>query len=274
MSAWLRLTLPIWLALPASGAQDFPVQRFDPTQDVGIDQHLGETVPAELRFTDEDGGAITFGDLFEPGRPVVLALVSYECPLLCGLVLEGALRSLRPISFDAGEEFTFVAVSIDPREGPELAAAKRLSMVEQYGRSEDLAGWRLLTGEQDQIERLAEAVGFRYVLDERTGEYAHAGGLIVLTPERELSRYFFGVEYEPRDLRLALVEASEGAIGNLIDEVLILCMQWDPTVGRYGLAIQRTLRIGGVLTVLAIGGFVFLSLRRESRARVLPEGKA
>ncbi len=261
------LALASTLALALGQSYD-PVQRFDPTQDVGIDQRLGEQVPGELEFVDEDGGPVRLGDLFGD-RPVVLALVYYECPMLCGLVLEGVLRALRPISFDAGEEFTFIAVSIDPREGPELAASKRASLVEQYGRGEVLDGWRLLTGREDQIRALAEAVGFRYVFDERTGEYAHAGGIMVLTPERRISRYFPGVDYPPRDLRLSLVEASDGGIGSLVDSVLILCMQWDPTTGKYGLAIQRALRIGGVLTVLGILGFIGLALRREARTRPL-----
>ena len=259
----LLLALAAWA--PFQKSTD-PVQRFDPTQDVGLDQRLGEVVPGDVVLRDEQGRAVRFDQLAE-GRPVILALVYYECPMLCGLVLDGVLRGLRPLAFDAGDEFVFVAVSIDPREGPELAAAKRAALVAEYGRPGTEAGWRLLTGAEDQIDRLAAAVGFRFVHDQRTDEFAHAGGLMVLTPERELSRYFFGVDYAPRDLRLALVEAADGQIGGLVDRVLLLCMHWDPTSGKYGLAIQRAVRVGGVLTVLAIGAFVGLSLWREGRAR-------
>ena len=243
-----------------------PLQRFDPTQQVGIDQRLGEVVPGDIELVDEAGLTLRFEELFEPGRPVVLALVYYECPMLCGEVFQGLLRGLRPLGFDAGGEYTFCAVSIDPGEAPELAAAKREALLEQYGRGPEARdGFRLLTGDPEAIDRLATAVGFRYVYDERADEFAHAGGLMVLTPERELSRYFYGVEFAPRDLRLALVEAADGGIGTLVDRVLLLCTHWDPAVGAYGLAIQGALRVGGVLTVLGIAGFVALSLRRESR---------
>jgi protein SCO1/2 len=253
------------LALRASGAQG-PLQRFDPAQDVGIDQRLGALVPGDVQLTDEAGRPVAFGDLFD-GRPVILALVYYECPMLCSLVLDGALRALRPLELDAGAEFTFVAVSIDPREGPELACATRARLAEEYGRSPDLCGWRALTGSEAEIARLAEAVGFRYAYDEPSGEYAHAGGLMVLTPARELSRYFYGVDYQPRDVRLALVEAAGGRIGSLADQVLMLCMQWDPRDGKYSFAVVRALQLAGIATVLAIGAFVGRSLWREARAR-------
>ena len=277
LRALLALALAASLPGVAAAQRSYdPVQRYDPTQDIGIDQRLGEVVPADIRLVDEAGGEVSFGELFETGRPVVLALVYYECPMLCGLVLEGALRGLRPLGLDAGSDFTFVAVSIDPREGPELAARKRARLVADYGRADvegvdgaeglegPAGGFRLLTGSEQQIDRLASSVGFRYVYDAAVDEYAHAGGLMVLTPERRLSRYFYGVDFAPRDLRLALVEAGDGAVGSLVDQVLILCMHWDPTTGRYGFAIQSALRIAGVLTVLAIVGFVVRDLRGGS----------
>lgn len=262
LAAAVGLALP---ALPGQGGSQV-LQRFDPSQDVGIDQRLGERVPADVQLFDEDGRPVAFGELFD-GRPVILALVYYECPMLCSLVLDGALRALRPLDFDAGREFTFVAVSIDPREGPELASATRARLAHEYGRSPDPRGWRALTGSEAELGRLAEAVGFRYAYDEPSGEYAHAGGLMVLTPARELSRYFYGVDYEPRDVRLALVEAAGGRIGGLVDQVLMLCLSWDPRDGKYSFAVVRALQLAGVLTVLAIGGFVGRSLWREARSR-------
>jgi protein SCO1/2 len=266
--ALLALALTTGLSGAAAAQRSYdPIQRYDPTQDIGIDQRLGEVVPADIRLVDEAGAEVGFGELFDNERPVVLALVYYECAMLCGLVLEGVLRGLRPLGLDAGSDFTFVAVSIDPREGPELAATKRARMVADYGRAELQGvadGFRLLTGTEEQVDRLARAVGFRFAYDAKVDEYAHAGGLMVLTPERRLSRYFYGVDYAPRDLRLALVEAGDGAVGNLVDQVLILCMHWDPTTGRYGLAIQSVLRIAGVLTVLAIACFVVRDLRGGS----------
>jgi protein SCO1/2 len=245
-------------ALPA------PVQRFDPAQDVGIEPRLGERVPADLRLLDEEGGEVRFGEL-AGGRPLILALVYYECPMLCSLVLDGALRALRPLELDPGTDYVFVAVSIDPREGAELAAAARARLAEGYGGGGGAGGWRALTGAQAELERLAAAVGFRYAYDEASGEYAHAGGLFVLTPELEVSRALYGVEYEPRDLRLALVDAGAGRIGTVGDKLLLLCLRWDPAAGKYTPAILRALQLGGGLTVLLIGAFVGRSLWREAR---------
>lgn len=259
------------LLLAQSTTSFDPVQRFDPTQDVGIDQRLGESVPLDLEFVDEAGRTVRLGEYFEDG-PVVLALVYYECPMLCTLVMNGALRTLRAISLDAGTDFQLVTVSIDPREGPELAAEKKDQYLAQYDREGAEEGWHLLTGDEESIRELAEAVGFRYVFDEEADQYAHAGGIVVLTPEGRLSHYFYGVEFPPRDVRLALVEAADGTIGGLADKVLMLCLSYDPTTGRYGWAVMGTIRASGILLVAGIAFFVVRAVRRERKAAPVTVG--
>jgi len=273
MRAPLVLTL---LAVSVGGtpaaAQSYDpllVQR-DPTESVGLDQRLGERIPGDVVLRAEDGRELRLDELLGE-RPVVLALVYYECPMLCTLVFDGVLRALRPLDLEPGRDFELVAVSIDPGETPDLAAAKKANLLEEYGRPGTAAGWHLLTGDEPQIRRLADAVGFRYAFDEESGQYAHAAGLVVATPDGVLSRYLYGVDYAPRDLRLALVEAGEGRVGSLVDQVLMLCMHWDPEQGRYGFAIVRALQIAGGLTVLAIAGYVLVALRRE---RALPRAVA
>jgi len=251
-------------------AQD-PVQRFDPRQDVGIDQRLGESLPLSAVFRDDSGREVELGELLD-GRPCVLALVYYECPMLCTLVLNDLLRALRAIPLEAGRDFDVIAVSIDPRETPELAARKARQYVESYGREGSGRGWHFLTGEQASIDALARAVGFRYIWDERAQQFAHASGVLVATPQGVLSHYFYGLEYPARDLRLALVDAAEERIGSPVDQVLLLCLHYDPTTGRYGLAITGALRLGGIATLAILGGFLFVSLRRERRAARSAEG--
>lgn len=246
-----------------------PVQRFDPTQDVGLDQRLGERVPLELELFDEEGRRVRLESFFGE-RPVVLALVYYECPMLCTLVLNGMVRAFRALSLDLGVDYEVVTVSIDPRETPALARAKRDGYLATYHEAAERPrardGWHFLTGDQSAIDALAAAVGFRYAYDEAADEFAHSSGIVVATPDGVLSRYLYGVEYVTRDLRLALVEASRGAVGGLVDQVLLLCYHYDPTTGRYGLAIMAALRAGGVATVVLIALFVLRSLRRERRA--------
>jgi len=236
----------------------------DVLAEVGIDQHLGERVPLDVELVGEDGAPLRLGDCFGE-RPVVLALVYYECPMLCGLVLNDMLRCFRALELDVGRDFDVVAVSIDPGESHELAAAKRASVVESYGRPGAEAGWRFLTGDASAIDALADAVGFRYLYDAEIDEYAHAAGIMLLTPDGVLSRYFYGLEYPPRDVRLGLVEASEGRIGSLVDQILLFCYHYDPQTGKYGLVITNVVRLAGALTVLAIVAFITVSLRRERR---------
>jgi protein SCO1/2 len=249
------------LPAPAQG----PVQRFDPRQEVGIDQRLGESLPLDAVFRDQAGREVALGDLLA-GRPCVLALVYYECPMLCTLVLNDLLRAVRAIPLEVGRDFDVIAVSIDPRETAELAARKARQYVEGYGRAGSERGWHFLTGDQGSIDALARAIGFRYVWDERAQQFAHASGVMVATPAGVLSHYFYGLEYPARDLRLALVDAADERIGSPVDQVLLLCLHYDPSTGRYGLAITGALRLGGIATLALLGGFLFVSLRRERRA--------
>lgn len=246
----------------AAVALAFAQQPVDLVEDVGIDQRLGATLPLDRLVRTEDGAEVRLGDVFGE-RPVVLALVYYECPMLCTLVLEGLLESLRPLPFAVGREFDVVALSIDPGETPELARAKEKNLVAAYGDSASAPGWHLLTASEDSIAAIAEAVGFRYAYDPVQDEFAHAAGLQVVTPDGRLSRYFYGVEISSRDLRLGLVEASEGRIGSLADAVLLWCYHYDPLTGEYGFAILSTIRVLGVLTVAVLGAFVIRHLRRE-----------
>ena len=240
-------------------------------REVGIDQRLGERVSLGTPFVDEAGRAVVLGDAFGE-RPVVLVFVYNRCPMLCTQVLNGLVRSLRPIDLDPGEDFEIVTVSIDPKETTELAARKKAAYVADYGRPGAEDGWRFLVGTEESIRTLTREVGFRYVYDPATDEYAHASGFVVLTPEGVLSRYFYGIENAAGDVRLALVESSEGRVGSLVDQLLLLCYHYDPTTGRYGFAILSALRILGALTVAGIAALVGLMLLRARRTPRLEAG--
>lgn len=229
---------------------------------VDFEQRLGDDLPLDARFTDSTGAEVRLGDYFGQ-RPVIVALVYYECPMLCNLVLNGTVTSLRAVDFDAGSEFDVVVVSFDARETASLAAAKKDNYVTSYGREDAGSGWHFLTGDAANIERLTEAVGFRYAYDEDRDEFAHSAGLVVATPEGTISRYFYGIEFPPRDLRLGLVEAADSRIGTLVDQVLLFCFHYDPATGRYSVATLNAVRVGGVLTVAALVTFMLTALRRE-----------
>ncbi len=233
----------------------------DVVKEVRFDQNLNGQVPLDAEFRDEEGRTVRLGAYF--GRkPVVLALVYYDCPMLCTLVLNGLTRSLRAMSFTAGNEFEIVTVSFDAREGPALGAQKKKLYLEHYGRAAE-SGWHFLTGEAESIRRLTEAVGFRFIWDGETSQFAHASGLVVLTPEGKISKYFYGVEYAPRDLRLGLVEASAGKIGSATDRVLLFCYHYDPATGKYGLVIMNVIRVAGTGTAIGLALFITAMLRRE-----------
>ena len=229
---------------------------------VRFEQRLGDDLPLDLAFRDEQGRAVRLGDFFS-GRPVLLSLGYYRCPMLCPMVRDGLVRSIKPLSFSAGREFEVVVVSIDPDEGPDDARSRRDESLSRYDREGTEGGWHFLTGSPESIARLSDAVGFRYSRDEKTGQFAHAAGVVIATPGGEISRYLFGAEFSPRDVRLALVEASESRIGGLTDQLLLFCFHYDPTAGRYTAVALRSLRIAGVLTVVAIAGFIGLSFWRE-----------
>ena len=229
---------------------------------VGIDQHLNQQLPLDLKFTDETGREVSLSEFFGK-RPVVLALVYYECPMLCTQVLNGMVGALGVINFDVGREFDVIAVSINPKEGPGLAAQKKQAYLDRYKRPQTAAGWHFLTGKEENIERLAAAVGFRYAFDETIQQYAHGAGMEILTPKGVISKYFYGIEFSARDIRFGLIEASDEHIGTPIDEALLLCYHYDPSTGKYGTAVIDAVRIGAVATLLALLTFVFVNLRKE-----------
>lgn len=231
---------------------------------VRFDQRLGEDLPLDLPLRDESGREVRLGEFFGK-RPVILSLGYYGCPMLCPLVMDGLVRSLKPLTFSAGQEFDVVTVSIDPEEGATDASRRREQSLDRYDRSGTEDGWHFLTASPESIRKLTDAVGFRYSRDPVTGQYAHAAGVVVVTPKGEIARYLFGAEYSPRDLRLALVEASENKIGALTDQILLFCFHYDPAAGRYSAVALGSLRAAGVLTVLAIAGFIGLALWREKR---------
>jgi protein SCO1/2 len=232
---------------------------------IAISPPLGAKLPFELSFVDADGRTCRLGDSFK-NRPVILHLVYYECPMLCKLSSDGLLRALSTLSLKLGRDFSIVTVSIDPREGPDLSARARQVAMERAGREAVETGWQFFTGERSTIDELCNAVGFRYVYDDQTGQFAHASGVFILTPDGSLSRYLSGVQFSPRDLRLSIVEASAGKVGSTADQVMLICYMYDPITGKYGLAIMRALRAAGVATVGAMGLGIFLMVRRERRS--------
>lgn len=231
---------------------------------VGIDQKLDQQVPLDLPFVDESGRAVELQQYFGK-RPVVLALVYYQCPMLCNLVLNGLVYSLDKISLAPGKDYELVTVSFDPRETHELAAAKKQNYVEKFDRPGVAAGWHFLTGQDGPIRSLADSVGFQYSYNPVTNQFAHAAGIIVLTPQGRVARYFFGINYQPQDVRLGLVEASANKIGSPVDQFLLYCFHYDPAQGKYGLVIMNVLRALGSATVLAMGALILVLLRRDSR---------
>ena len=233
---------------------------------VGIDQHLNQPVPLDLTFRNESGAAVTVGSLLR-GKPVILNLVYYKCPMLCTLVLNGLVSAMRALPFDVGQEFDVITLSFNPEDTPELATQKKAAYLAQYRRPGAEAGWHFLTGDAASIERLADAMGFHYRYDPERKEFAHAAGIAVLTPQGVIARYFFGVEFAPRDLKFGLMEAAENHIGSPIDQFLLFCYHYDPSTGRYSTAVLSGVRAAGLLTLLVLGGLIFRALRRERAGR-------
>ncbi len=231
-------------------------------ENVGIEQHLDAQVPPDLIFRDETGKTVKLGDYF--GRkPLILNLVYYNCTMLCGEALAGLASAMRLVKFDVGNEFDVVTVSFDPRETPEMAAAKKKDYVARYGRANAAAGWHFLTGQPESINALTKAVGFQYQYDAKTNQYAHATAIMVLTPQGRISRYFYGVDFPPKDLRMGLVEASQGKIGNAVDAVLLYCYHYNPETGKYGAMVANILRLAAAATVLIMGIFLFILWRLD-----------
>jgi protein SCO1/2 len=233
-------------------------------REVDFEQRLGAQLPLDSEFVDEAGKPVQLGEFFGE-RPVLFVLAYYRCPMLCNQVLNGVLTSTNALKFVTGRDFEVVVVSFDPSDTAAAARAKREAYTKRYHRSEGRDGWHFLTGKAEDIAAVADACGFRFAYDEQTDQFAHASGIMVATPDGRLSQYFYGIDYPTRDLRLALVESSQGLLGNLVDKVLLRCFHYDAITGRYGLAVMRLVQAGGVITVIAIVGFIVRSLRNERR---------
>jgi protein SCO1/2 len=243
---------------------------------VGIDQKLNEQLPLDLVFRNENGEEVKLGSYFGK-KPVVLSLVYYQCPMLCNQVLNGMVTAFKVMNFKAGDEFDVVTISFDPRETPALAAAKKKTYVDylpEAKRGSAANGWHFLTGDEANIKRITDAVGFRYHWDKATEQFAHASGVFVATPQGRLSRYFYGIEYAPRDLRLGLIEAADNKIGSPVDQLLLYCFHYDPATGKYGAAVMNLMRIAGAVTVIGIVGLLLALRRRGSKQIHLPAGGA
>ncbi len=233
-------------------------------KEIGIDQHPNAQIPLDLEFSDEKGAPVKLGAFFG-ARPVVLALVYYSCPMLCTQVLSGLAGSLQGMSFTVGKEYEVVVVSFDPGETPKLASERKPLFVHRFLSKVDDSHIHFLTGRQESIKALTGAVGFRYVWDQQTNQFAHPAAISVLTPDGRISRYLYGVEFAPRDLKLAIVEASEGRVGSVVDQAMLYCYHYDPNAGRYGFVVMNIVRVAGALTLVVLVGSILMSLRRERR---------
>jgi protein SCO1/2 len=270
----LRLLLLSAAALPAqqllgparqSAMQDSNLRPALPgaLEGVGIEQKLDQHLPLNLTFTDEFGKKVPLSTYFQSGKPVILALVYYRCPMLCTQILNGVAGSLKAVSLDAGRDFEVVGVSFDPKDTPETAASKKQLYIRRHGRPGTSNGWHLLTGDEANIQALTDAVGYHYKYDPATDQFAHASGIMIVTPDGRLSRYFYGVEYAPRDMRLGLVEASQNKIGNPVDEILLFCFHYDASTGKYGAVVMNIVRLAGGAFVLVCGTLLAIILRRD-----------
>jgi protein SCO1 len=260
-------SLPILVLLSSYASAQSQVQtgrRPAVLKEVGIDQHVGVQVPLDIPFADESGKSVTLRNYAR--RPIILALVYYECPSLCNMVLNGVLRSTRNLALSAGEDFDVVAVSFDPRETSEMAASKKASYMKGYDRSGADRGWHFLTGPAASVKLLADAIGFHFAYDALTNQFAHGSAIVVLTSGGRVARYFYGIEYPTRDLRFSLEEASGGRIGSPIDAVLLYCYHYDPSNGKYGMVVMNVLRLAGLVTVAALAIFLLAMFRRDLRA--------
>jgi protein SCO1 len=277
-AAILLLAVSAWGQGMSKGIMSPPANVRPPRlENVGIEQHLNAQVPPDLTFRDESGKTVKLGDYF--GRkPLILNLVYYNCTMLCGEVLSGLTGTMRLIKFDIGKEFEVVTVSFDPRETPEIAAAKKKEYLKRYTRPGAAEGWHFLTGSAESVNALTKTVGFQYQYDPKIDQFAHATAIMVLTPDGRISRYFYGVDFPPKDLRMGLVEASEGKIGNAVDQVLLYCYHYNPATGKYGAVITNILRLGAGATILILGSFLFIMFRLErslpGRAAVTRGGTA
>lgn len=243
---------------------------------VGIEQRLGEQLPLDSELKDEAGKVVRLDEFFGNKRPVIVAFVYYECPMLCNEVLNGLTGALKGISLDAGKDFDVVAISFDARENekPGLAQNKKTAYLDRYGRPGSDAGWHFLTGSEASIEKATKAAGFGFKWDDKSNQFAHAGGIMIATPEGKLARYFFGIDYSPRDVKFGLMESAESKIGDRADQLYLYCFHYDPATGKYGLAILNVIRIGGIATLLGLGTMLFVFWRRAKKKEDEPEALA
>jgi protein SCO1 len=262
VSGWSQGPEPRY-AVQSDGASNQKISIFDK---VGLDQRLNQQIPLDLTFMDEEGRPVQLRQYFG-SKPVLLTLVYYQCPMLCSQVLNGVAGALNGIvRFNVGRDFDVLTVSFDPRDTPKDAAESKQTYLGRYRRPGAAAGWHFLTGKKEQIEALTSAVGFRYAWDPAIQQYAHASGIMLLTPDGRLSRYFYGIEYAPRDIQFGVIEASQGKIGNVVDKVLLYCYHYDPAKGKYGAVVFNILRISALATLLVLGGFMVIMFRRDALA--------
>ncbi len=249
----------------AQALLDDPVE----LQGVGIEEHLGAQLPLDLTFVDQNGATVKLGDYFRDGKPVILNMVYYSCPMLCNLVLNGVTASVKEMDWIPGKEFRMLAVSINPRETFDLAGAKRASYLKDLGKVDAESGWSFTVGEESQSKQLAEVLGYHYYWDEKQKEYAHTAATFVITPDGKISRYLYGIEYNPKDLRFALLEASEGKLGSTLDRLILYCYHYDPLARGYVLFAGNVMKLGGAATVLLLGAFLGTMWRREQKQKKL-----
>ncbi len=260
--SWSAIVAAILAIAGAAFAQNGP----QPPH-ITIAQKLNTQIPLDLQFRDERGEVHRLKEYFNHGRPVLLNFVYYRCPMLCPMVLEGTTESLTHLKFDIGREFDVITVSIDPRDKAADAMRLKEKYIRHYGRLDSARGWHFLTAHETASRQLADAVGFQYQYDSRTDQFAHGAALLVLTPDGRTSRYFYGFEYKPRDLRMAIVEASEGKVGSPVDQFLLLCFHYDPATGKYSRDAMMFARAGGLTTMVALGGFIFVMIRKERQTK-------
>ena len=285
MVKFLALTLIIgcFIQVPAQKSEHYnsPLyapKTYDPSQTtsnglpealqtIGIEQKLGDTLPMDVELKNEDGKTVKLGEYFTKGKPVIVAFVYYECPMLCNQVLNGLTGSLKGISLEAGKDFDVLAISFDARENDksDLAKNKKAGYVERYGRAGSENGWHFLTGSEDSIQKVTKAAGFGFKWDEKSNQFAHAGGLMITTPDGKLARYLYGIDFAPKDLKFGLMESAESRVGTPVDQLMLYCYHYDPSTGKYGLAILSIIRVAAVATLIGMGVMGFVFWRRNKR---------
>lgn len=269
--AALVAPLLLLLSVTVAGADAVvpPEQMPGPLKEVRFDQKLGDRLPLDARLTDESGAPVVLGDFFGE-KPVLLTFAYFDCPMLCPMVLSGLAKALSVLAFDVGQELDVVVVSIDPSETAEQAAQAELTMLHRYGRTETGDGWHFLVGEDAEVRRIADAAGFQYAWVEDVQEWAHASGIVVVAPDGTLAQYYYGIEYPPKDLRLAVVDASEGRVGNVVDQILLYCFRYDPQLGRYTAVAMRILRLTGVAFIIVLAASLFFLFRGDRNRDASP----